>query len=272
MIYETLYLKSNEATKANFKAKLEEIGFINIPNQSPAYGEDPDRYYWKADTRREFYLYFGNLATNPNIYGHVVSGGNEYDFRFTPWNPGGGIGDSLITYTPLYNGGIRFGIRARNEMLFEFYSGQTDYITDYRVGYNNEEIDASYYPANWFAIVAPERTGDEWAYVIFQKKGTEVETGHYVTDFQQPVVYFHDEIIDIGNITNSVFDDFRARAGMTYSLVPYFNIGSNNQPVKFYNNVYKTATDSRYKFNKVIEYNTEKYICLSYRGPYVRFR
>ena len=283
MIYETRYFRNIQGdlfNKQKLKAYLEEIGFINIPNPNPGYQEDPDRYYWENDTRREFYVCFpGRNGSLP--WAHITSGGTDYDYQLAPWNGGGGVGDVLGTYTPLFNGGIRFGMRARRECLFGYYQESQ---TDYRAGYRNEEMDAALYPAHWFAIIAPEdNTRDEWCYILFQKDLGAVEEGssQHKYNFQYPVLYFHDGVIEPEqNMTQGMpINDIQAGLNSTYPLMPCLLFDGNGNPIKEYTNVFFSKQEytnysptGRHKTNKIINYNDEQYICMTYIGPYVRFR
>ena len=201
MIYEQAMLEHNYVTE--IEACLLDIGFVKVPGDISANPPIPDKYYWGPDTRREFYLYFNGDGAVRNMSCHITTDEGDYDYQLSPWVQNPCI--SMASWTRLYGGGIRFGIRAR----YEFLAGlgeRPELLTDYKIGYRNEEFYAGFTPALWFAIIAPEYTGDQWIYVVYQAE--------WIDDNEKQLDPWHSKRFDTGSVFTEEF-----YANQTYKIV-----------------------------------------------------
>ena len=189
MIYEQAMLEHNYVTE--IEACLLDIGFVKVPGDQAIQG-DPDKYYWGPDTRREFYLYFNGDGAVRNMSCHISTDEGDYDYQLSPWVQSPCL--SMASWTRLYGGGIRFGIRARYEFLASWVP---ETLTDYKIGYRNEEFYAGFTPALWFAIIAPEYTGDQWIYVVYQAE--------VIDDPDKQLDPWHGKRFDVGSVFTEEF-------------------------------------------------------------------
>ena len=288
MIYEQAMLEHNYVTE--IEACLLDIGFVKVPGDQAIQG-DPDKYYWGPDTRREFYLYFNGDGAVRNMSCHISTDEGEYDYQLSPWVQLPCL--SMASWTRLYGGGIRFGIRARNEFLFSM-GEYPEALTDYKIGYRNEEFYSAFLPAHWFAIIAPEHTGDQWIYVVYRMNRViqgEVTNILYYIGSVFTEEWYANNPENINNLNSATMDSFNytfyndghVSSGSPIILSPFL-FGEHNREgteyiniQKIYKNIYSVPNAEFDRFNKsyvpvnrILTYNKKNYIIISSNGIAVR--
>lgn len=295
MIYEQAMLEHNYRTE--IIACLLDLGFVEVPSTGE---DDPAKYYYGPDTRREFYLYFSGTGGVEDVYCHITTNEGEYDYRLSPWIHNSCL--SMATWTRLYGGGIRFGIRAEKEFLIGF---ESESLTDYKLGYRNEELYSAFMPAHWFAIIAPEDPErDQWIYIVYQRLESASE-GEFRIRYNETASIFTEEgyineyynendsrladgyiLNGDGTANNIANNDFFVAAGTPQIIAPYMwgivtwrnNSVSSVYYTKIYNNIFHVIeTGASYThhsdiaMNRVFSYNKKNYINISENNVIVRY-